>query len=176
MSRATTDIVGREADLERIEGALAAPDGSPRVVPITGEAGIGKTTLWRHSVELARTDGSAVLVAAPSEPEQGLGHAGLADLLGSEVDALADLLPRPQLHALRLALRLDEPRVRIDATAIAFATLASLDALSTERSILVAVTTSSGSIGRAPTPSGTRCGAFARAQRESSSPNASSPT
>ncbi len=46
------DIVGRDAELEAIECWLDARR-APTLL-IEGEAGIGKSTLWRAGVELAR--------------------------------------------------------------------------------------------------------------------------
>jgi DNA-binding SARP family transcriptional activator len=46
-------FVGREAALRQLTGALAAAAGRGRVVTVSGEPGIGKTSLLRHFAELA---------------------------------------------------------------------------------------------------------------------------
>ncbi len=70
---------------------LLAPSG-PRLA-ISGEPGIGKTTLWQAAVERARADGARVLVARPTESEARLAFAGLADLLADAPDELFARLP-----------------------------------------------------------------------------------
>ena len=43
----------------------------PEAIVLLGEAGIGKTTLWRASVERARARRFHVLEARPTEAERG---------------------------------------------------------------------------------------------------------
>ena len=57
------EVVGREAELEAIELWLDAP--RPSALLIEGEAGIGKTTLWRAGVARAKERGVLVLSCAP---------------------------------------------------------------------------------------------------------------
>ena len=47
-------VVGRDRELESIASFLDLAAGAPRVLLVEGDAGIGKTTLWRAGVELAR--------------------------------------------------------------------------------------------------------------------------
>src|SRR5436190_1467992 len=44
-------VVGRDAELAEIGSFLDLASGAPRVLLIEGDAGIGKTTLWRVAVE-----------------------------------------------------------------------------------------------------------------------------
>ena len=101
--------VGRERELDAIGAFLARESTSASVLVLEGEPGIGKTTLWQAGVATAGTCDLRVLRSSPSQPEQGLAFAGLSDLLGPFVPALAAELPDPQLQALRVALRLDTP-------------------------------------------------------------------
>ena len=71
-----------------------------------GEAGIGKTTLWRAAVELARERSYQVLLA---RSEAGMPFVGLGDLFGARVPPLLDELPGPQRQALESALLLGDP-------------------------------------------------------------------
>ncbi|HEX4564361.1 MAG TPA: ATP-binding protein, partial [Solirubrobacteraceae bacterium] len=53
-SDAATRLVGRAQEIARVERLLRATDASyPRVLQITGEAGIGKTHLLAVAVERA---------------------------------------------------------------------------------------------------------------------------
>jgi hypothetical protein len=98
------DLLGRERELEIVENLLTDSAGSPRVVVIDGEAGIGKSTLWTAGVELARARAYTVLVARGSEAEVGLSFAGLTDLLDPVIDTVRDRLPEPQRIAVEVAL------------------------------------------------------------------------
>ena len=56
------EVVGRDAELQTIERWLATPQ--PPILMLEGEAGIGKTTLWRAGVARARDRGVHVLSCA----------------------------------------------------------------------------------------------------------------
>lgn len=56
-----TAVVGRDRELADIASFLEAGDGARRVLLIEGEAGIGKTTLWRAGLDAARDRGYPVL-------------------------------------------------------------------------------------------------------------------
>ena len=135
------ELVGREPELKAIESFL---DGREQVGPaalvLAGEAGIGKTTLWREGVALASARSWRVLVARPTSPELELPFAGLADLLrGTAADVLPEL-PEPQRHALEAALLLAEPGGSPPpAHTIAAAVLSYLRELSLLKPVLVAI-------------------------------------
>ena len=98
--------IGREAELVALEGFL---DGPPAALLVDGEAGIGKTTVWRRGVELARERSYRILQVTPTASEAQLAYTGLRDLLG---DLFADVeleLPAPQRRAVAVALLLEEP-------------------------------------------------------------------
>ncbi len=93
-------LIGRTEELQRIGQAVETEGG----LLLEGDAGIGKTTLWRAGVELAQGHGFRVLTAAPSEAEQTFSFAVLGDLLepiGGEAFAV---LPPPQRRALERVL------------------------------------------------------------------------
>ena len=73
--------VGRDTELGQVASFLEASRDDLRVLAITGPAGIGKTTVWRDGVRLARDDGRTVLAARPSGAEAQLSFVGLTDLL-----------------------------------------------------------------------------------------------
>ncbi len=96
------DIVGRESELVAVREFVA----SGHALVLTGEAGIGKTSLWNAGIEAARERGLRVLVAQPASAEIRLSFAALGDLLDGV--PLAGV-PGPQRHALEVALLREEP-------------------------------------------------------------------
>ena len=73
-------IVGREDELAA--SARSSPRRSGRAsLLLSGEAGIGKTTLWRAGVEQAEAAGHVILSTRPLEAEAKLAYAGVGDLL-----------------------------------------------------------------------------------------------
>jgi len=118
-------MIGRTHELETISRHLET-GGALR---LDGQLGIGKTTVWRAGVELARTRGFRVLVAEPVEAERRLSYGALADLLEPIVDEVLPSLPAPQRRALEQVLLVaagDEP---LDARAVGVAVRTSLATL-----------------------------------------------
>ena len=81
-------VVGRETELALLRDFVANISGGahPR---LEGEAGTGKTTLWRVCIESAETD-SVRVRAQPAESESSPRFAGLGDLLGPVLDEALD--------------------------------------------------------------------------------------
>ena len=101
--------VGRDADLRAIDTFLLDGDDMVRCLTLTGDPGIGKTTVWEAGCERARAQGFRVLSTRASQAENGLSFAGVADLAdGVGPEALA-ALPGPQRHALQVAIRAADP-------------------------------------------------------------------
>jgi DNA-binding CsgD family transcriptional regulator len=92
-------LPGRERELDRIEHlvrALGAGDHSgsgPTFVAIRGEAGIGKTALWRAGLKAHRAAGHRVLVARPGEEELDGSMVALGDLFDDAAPAPGVLDP-----------------------------------------------------------------------------------
>ena len=101
------EVVGRDSELEAIDGWLDRPQ--PSVLLIEGEAGIGKTTLWHIGVERARARGLRVLTCAAARSEATISFTALRDLLDDSFDDVADELPSPQRRALAVTLLREEP-------------------------------------------------------------------
>jgi hypothetical protein len=105
----TQEIVGREEELGALVACLEQAQRRPRDIVLEGEAGIGKTTLWRHAVGKAQAHGYRVLSCTPGEAETHLTFSGLRDLLDAAYEDVADALPPPQRRALDIALLRAEP-------------------------------------------------------------------
>src|SRR5438067_1453247 len=138
MEGVAVEIVGREPELAELgsflDGGLAA------AYVLQGEAGIGKTTLWRAGVAHARGRGYRVLACRPAGSETQLSFAALGDLVDDVLDELLDALPAPQQRALNVALLRESPEGRApDRRAIAVAFLSGVRALAQEQRVLVAV-------------------------------------
>lgn len=119
--------------LEQAGGAAAA-------LSLTGEAGAGKTTLWRAGVEAARELSLRVVSAAPVEVETKLSFAALGDLLEPVLAEVLPVLPAQLTAALKAALLLEEqPDEAPDQRAVSVALLAALRALAAASPLLIAV-------------------------------------
>jgi DNA-binding CsgD family transcriptional regulator len=132
------EVVGRDDELAAIEGWLDSPRSTALL--IEGDAGIGKTTLWRWGVDSAADRGLQVLTAAPAASEARLAFAAIGDLLGEAVGTVAGRLPPPQKRALEVALLLaDGPGRPPDEGTVGVSVLGALRALASEGPVLVAV-------------------------------------
>ena len=108
---------------------LADTVAEPRALLIDGEPGIGKTTLLRHLVVGAQSQGYAVLSCRPSRSEMDLSYAGLVEMLGGMDDAVMAALPAPQARVLRVLLRREEPDAAVDRLSLGVATVAAVRAI-----------------------------------------------
>src|SRR5918911_779038 len=96
-------LLGRDAELALVRAFLERrPEDGAAALLLEGEAGIGKTAVWRAATDAARERGFRVLRARPSEAEQTLSFAALADLLG-DADETIEQLPAVQRRPLRVA-------------------------------------------------------------------------
>ena len=135
-------VIGRHEEKDTILSLLSSvADGhGPAGIVLTGEAGIGKTTLWEAGVEAGREGSFRLLVARPAEPEAKLSFSGVGDLLDPFLEDVRALLPPPQRRALEVALLVVEAEGRApEPRAVAVAFLGALRALARASPILVAV-------------------------------------
>ena len=141
MTSGAGTIFGRSDAVATVEQFLAERERLPGALVIRGEAGIGKTTIWRAALELAAGDGLVVLGASPSEAEAKLAFAGIADLLEPQLDHVLPVLDPPQGRALRAALLLDDdgPGDALDQRRVAAAFLSALRAIAESGPVVVAV-------------------------------------
>jgi DNA-binding CsgD family transcriptional regulator len=137
---AHVDVIGRQEELEALDGLLESIGAGPAGLVLSGDAGVGKTTLWRAGADAARSLGYRVLETRPAEAEARLAFVGLGDLLGEGLEELLGALPPPQADALRVALLLEQPRgAPPDERAVAVAFLSALRFYASDRPLLLAV-------------------------------------
>ena len=135
----STELVGREEELQRVELFLEAARRRPRALIVEGEAGAGKTSVWEAALAAADRDGVRTLAARPAQAETGFAFAALGDLLGRHADTIAEL-PPPQRRALEVALLIDdEDGDAPDQQSVALATLGVLRRLAGEGPVVLAV-------------------------------------
>ncbi|HEY3648818.1 MAG TPA: AAA family ATPase [Streptosporangiaceae bacterium] len=139
MAAVRRDLV-RSAEWHRVRDFAQQVRVSPAALAIQGEAGAGKSTLWRAGIETAAAAGYRLLRSEPSASETDLSFAGLSDLL-AEISPLAEGdIPGPQLDALQVALQLrpagDKPPT---AHAVGRAVLAALRGCLSRHPLLIAI-------------------------------------
>ena len=133
-------VVGRDSELAALSDFLAGISDGASVLVLEGEAGVGKTTLWKASVAAAESAGQRVLPARPVESETELSFSAIADMLDPVLDEALGSLPGPQGRALRRALVLeDDAGPDPDPRSVGIAVLNSLRALAESGPLVVAV-------------------------------------
>jgi DNA-binding CsgD family transcriptional regulator len=131
-------LVGRDREVATLHAFLDGDEG--RILLLEGEAGIGKTTLWRRGVEAASERGYTVLAATAAAAETQLSFTVLRDLFEPVFDEVETRLPEPQRQALAVTLLREEPPARaLDPAAIDVASTHALRLLSADRKLLLAV-------------------------------------
>ena len=120
--------------------AAALDAEAPGAVWLTGEAGIGKTTVWEWAVRRAQAQGRQVLVSRATPAEARLPWVGLADLLRSVDEEVIGGLPAPQARALRLVvLQADGSDEVLQERVVGTAFLGVLETLAATGPVLVAL-------------------------------------
>lgn len=98
--------VGRDTEIAEICAFLSATSGAPAAVAIIGDAGIGKTVVWNHVVQVAGRS-SRVLSCQPAPAERPLAFSALDDLFGDVIEEVLPVLPGPRRRAVEAALLRD---------------------------------------------------------------------
>jgi DNA-binding CsgD family transcriptional regulator len=106
---AVTGGIARPEEWRRVREFALEDRTSAAVLAIQGEAGAGKSTLWRVAVQAAVDAGRHVHRSEPSVNETDSSFVGLSDLIGDVLPVLRDQLPGPQREALEVALLLRAP-------------------------------------------------------------------
>jgi DNA-binding CsgD family transcriptional regulator len=86
-------LVGRDRELDRVAELVDAAGRGARFVVIRGEAGIGKTSLWRWGAQRHAMAGHRVLVTRASEEELHGPIVGLVDLFEHTTEGADALTP-----------------------------------------------------------------------------------
>jgi DNA-binding NarL/FixJ family response regulator len=98
------NVTGRRAELAAINETVEGAREGPFAIAISGEPGIGKTTVWRCGIAEARRRGQHVLSCRPAQSEEWLSFSALGDLLEVVPDSILAELPSVQRAALDAAL------------------------------------------------------------------------
>jgi DNA-binding CsgD family transcriptional regulator/predicted negative regulator of RcsB-dependent stress response len=132
-------IVGRDMELVAIQDFVAQLGELPRALVISGEPGIGKTTLWRAMVERARLAGYEVLQTRPLQADARRSFIALADLLRDVKPSHLERLPAPQAYAIDVVCLRADPGRGVDHTLIATAVLSLLVDMAKQHPLLLAI-------------------------------------
>ena len=139
MSTSARVLVGRDGELDAVERWVERLGDGPSSLVISGEAGIGKTSVWTAATAAASDRGIRVLVTRPVEAEFRLGYAGLGDLLAGTIEPTLLALPEPQARALAAALELGEADGSSDPLLVGRAILAALGGLAASGPVVIAI-------------------------------------
>src|SRR5262249_30165210 len=133
------EIIGRDEELDSLSAFLDGQAGVGAAFVLEGEAGIGKSTLWRAGVEAAHGRGLRVPLSRPAEAGRGLTHAGPGGLFGNVLESVLPALPLPRRHALEVALLLDEDPHGFDPRTLGVAVRSALEILADDGPIVLAI-------------------------------------
>jgi DNA-binding CsgD family transcriptional regulator len=98
--------VGRAGEIAQVRAFLPNAGGGPAALVITGDAGIGKTVVWRHLLHTADRS-SRVLSCQPASTERPLAFSALDDLFGDVAGEVLSTLSGPRRRAVEIALLRD---------------------------------------------------------------------
>ena len=112
----------------------------PSALLLSGDPGIGKTTVWKEGLAGAQLRRYRTLSCGPVEAETRLSYAALGDLLEPILEEALPTVPEPQRQALEVAL-LRSPRsgARADQRAVSLAVLGCLRSVASTSPVVVAV-------------------------------------
>ncbi|MCP2216073.1 DNA-binding CsgD family transcriptional regulator/tetratricopeptide (TPR) repeat protein [Bradyrhizobium elkanii] len=132
------NVQGREAEIARINGLMDDIQDSGAALVVSGDPGIGKTTLLDIAQAIARERDLRVLRMSGALAEAHLPFAALQQAL-SPILRQAERLPAPQRAALQTALGLSNDTTAPDRFLVALATLTLLTESAARKPILLVV-------------------------------------
>jgi DNA-binding CsgD family transcriptional regulator len=134
------DLIGRNDELQVVERFLDDSAAGLSALLIEGEAGIGKTALWRAALHAAAARDYRMLTTRPGEVDAKIALSALGDLLDDVAGEVLAALPQPQRRALEVALLIEEPHAEpTDERAVAVGVLGALRSLAERGRLLIAV-------------------------------------
>jgi DNA-binding CsgD family transcriptional regulator len=134
------DVIGRESELAILDRFLDSLATGPGALLLFGEAGIGKTTVWREGLSGAVLRGYRTLSCGPVEAETRLSYTALGDLLEPVLEEALPTLPEPQRRALEVALlRAPSSGARATQRAVSLAVLGCLRAAASTTPVIAAI-------------------------------------
>ena len=136
---ARTDVIGRNEEVAAVEAFLDMVTTGAAALVVSGEPGIGKSTVWRAGVSSARSRSFRLLLCRPAESETGLSFIALADLLEGVPENAFASLPAPQREALDVALRRADTTDEPDRVALARGVVTVLCAVASVEPTIVAI-------------------------------------
>lgn len=133
-------VIGRTDALEDTAGFVDGLADGPSALLVEGEAGIGKTTVWRAAAAAAAARGNRVISSTAAEGEADLPFVGLRDLMEQLPEDAARTLPAPQRDALDVALlRSEHADATADQHAVCVAALGVVRTVATQGPLVLAV-------------------------------------
>jgi DNA-binding CsgD family transcriptional regulator len=134
------EVIGRESELAILHRFLDSIPTGPSALLLSGEPGIGKTTVWKEGLAGALERGYVTLSCGPVEAETRLSYAALGDLLEPILEEALPTVPEPQRKALEVALlRSPSSGGRADQRAVSLAVLGCLRSVASTSPVVVAV-------------------------------------
>src|SRR5262245_19118687 len=137
---AVEEIIGRDSELEQGEQFLERAVTGQEALVLEGEAGIGKTALWRVGLRSAEARGIAAMTSRPGELETALSYLALRDLLEDRIEEVAGMLPAASIRAFERAFV--DPTTDgapVDQRAVCTAFLEGVRALARSKPVLIAI-------------------------------------
>lgn len=134
------ELFGRDAEVAAIARFLEPALDRPVALVLEGEAGIGKTSLWKAALSIATACQYRILSSAPTEAEVHLPYAVLGDVLDRVPEEAMASLSGPLRGGLEVALfQAPAPQGATDQLAVASAFLRLLRHLAIDQNLLLAV-------------------------------------
>jgi len=134
------DVIGRETELAILDRFLDSIPAGPGALLLSGEAGIGKTTVWKQGLDGALQRRYRTLSCGPVEAETRLSYAALGDLLEPVLEEALPTLPEPQRRALEVALlRAPSSGARANQRAVSLAVLGCLRSVASTTPVVAAI-------------------------------------
>ena len=140
MAHVPMSPLSRSTEFAMLSEFIASATKGPSGLVITGEAGIGKTTLWLEGVNRAAAAGFRVLSARVGQAESVLAYATVADVLADVDPDIFETLPNVQRVALqRILLRGEDDGPETGQWVAAAAFMSVVEVLSEQSPVLLAI-------------------------------------